>query len=68
MLRPGQLLALHRHRTFTFELSSHELPRWNVEYDYTANQPIAVAGLAPAGQAALQAAARIRTNQSEDFV
>ena len=36
MLRPGQLLALHRHRTFTFELSSHELPRWNVEYDYTA--------------------------------
>jgi hypothetical protein len=27
MLRPGRSLALHRHRTFTFELSSHELPR-----------------------------------------
>jgi hypothetical protein len=49
MLRPGQLLALHRHRTFTFELSFHELPHWNVEYDYTAKQPIAVAGLPPAG-------------------
>ena len=59
MLRPGQLLALHRHRTFTFELSSHELPHWNVEYNYTAKQPIAVAGLAPAGQAALQAATQM---------
>jgi hypothetical protein len=59
MLRPGQLLALHRHRTVTFELSSHELPRWDVEYDYTAKQPITVAGLSPAGQAALQAATQI---------
>ncbi|MDD4891130.1 MAG: hypothetical protein PHU85_14505, partial [Phycisphaerae bacterium] len=44
---------------FTFELSSHELPRWNVEYHYTAKQPIAVAGPTPAGQTALQAATRI---------
>jgi len=60
MLRPGPLLALHRHRTFTFELSSHEFTsQWNVEYDYTAKSAIAVAGLSPAGQTALQAATRI---------
>jgi hypothetical protein len=27
-------------RAFTFELSSHESPRWNVEYNYAGNQPI----------------------------
>jgi hypothetical protein len=40
MLRPGQLLARHRHRTFTFELSFHESPHQNVEYDYVANSPL----------------------------
>src|SRR5208337_3651692 len=27
-------------RAFTFELSSHESPHWNVEYNYAGNQPI----------------------------
>ena len=40
MLRPGQLLARHRHRTFTFELSFHESPHKNVEYNYVANSPL----------------------------
>ena len=46
-------------KSFTFELSSHELHRWDVEYDYAATTAIALAGLAPAGQAALQAATQI---------
>ena len=56
MLRPGQLLALHRHRTFTFELSSPESPPGDVEYNYAGKQSIPAAGLAPAGHAALWAA------------
>jgi hypothetical protein len=43
-------------RAFTFELSSHESPQWNVEYDYAARQSIAAAGLAPARHSAVQAA------------
>ena len=58
MLRPGQLLALHRHRTFTFELSSPESPPGDVEYNYAGKQSIPAAGLAPAGHAALWAATR----------
>ena len=45
-------------RTFTFELSSHESPHWNVEYNYAGKQPIPAAGLTPAGHAALWAASR----------
>jgi hypothetical protein len=43
-------------RAFTFELSSHESPQWNVEYDYAARQSIAAAGLTPARHSAVQAA------------
>ncbi len=43
-------------RTFTFELSSHGSPQWNVEYNYTGKPSIPVAGLSPAGHAALRAA------------
>ena len=46
-------------RTFTFELSFHESPHLNVEYNYAANQSIAATGLSPAGHAALWAATRI---------
>ncbi len=45
-------------RAFTFELSFHESPRWNVEHNYAANQPIAAAGLAPARHTTVQAATR----------
>ena len=43
-------------RAFTFELSSHESPRWYVEHDYAAKQSIAAAGLAPARHTAVWAA------------
>ena len=43
-------------RTFTFELSFHESPHWNVEYNYAGKQPIPAAGLSPAGHTALWAA------------
>jgi hypothetical protein len=45
-------------RTFTFELSSHESPPWNVEYNYAGKQPIPATGLSPVGHAALWAASR----------
>jgi hypothetical protein len=41
MLRPGSLACPSPTRTFTFELSFHESPRWTVEYDYAARQSIA---------------------------
>jgi hypothetical protein len=44
-------------RAFTFELSPRESPHWSVEYNYVGKQPIPTAGLAPAGHAALWAAA-----------
>jgi hypothetical protein len=43
-------------RAFTFELSSHESPHWNVEHDYAGNTPFPAIGLSPTGQAALLAA------------
>jgi len=43
-------------RTFTIELSLHESPHWNVDYNYAGKQPIPTAGLSPAGHAALWAA------------
>ena len=47
-------------RAFTFELSSHESPHWNVEYHYAGQQPIPAAGLTPAGQATLLAAPALK--------
>lgn len=46
-------------RAFTFELSSHESPQWNVEYNYAGQTPIPAVGLSPTGQAALLAAPEI---------
>jgi hypothetical protein len=46
-------------RTFTFELSTPELPHGVVEYNYTGKQSIPVAGLTPARNAALWAANRL---------
>ena len=66
MLRPGVWLALHRQGLFTFELSSHESPHWNVEYNYAGKQPIPAAGLSPAGHAALWAAAEDSEENKED--
>jgi len=43
-------------RAFTFELSSHESPHWNVEHNYAGKQPIPAVGLTPTGPAALLAA------------
>ena len=43
-------------RTFTFELSSLESPRSDVEYNYTDKQSISVTGLSPVRYAALWAA------------
>ena len=45
-------------RAFTFELSSHESPRWNVEHRYAGTLPIPAVGLSPTGQAALLAVAK----------
>ena len=59
MLRPGSLACPSPTRTFTFELSSHESPHWNVEYDYAAKQSIAAAGLTPARHTAVQAASKM---------
>ena len=44
-------------RAFTFALSSHESPHWNVEHHYAGKQPIPAVGLTPTGQAAFLAAA-----------
>jgi len=44
-------------RAFTFELSPRGSPQRSVEYNYAGKQPIPAAGLAPAGHAALWAAA-----------
>ena len=46
-------------RAFTFELSSHESPHWNVEHDYAGNAPFPAVGLSPTGQAALLAAPKV---------
>jgi len=53
-------------RAFTFELSSHESPHWNVEYHYAGKQPIPAAGLTPAGHAVLWAAAGGNGENRED--
>jgi hypothetical protein len=53
MLRPGKLLAPHRHRAFTPKLSSSWSPTDDVGYNYAGKQSISAAGLSPAGHAAL---------------
>jgi hypothetical protein len=68
---PGGVTRLHRSlyatawkmacpsptRAFTSELSSAESPRSDVGYNYAGQQRVPAAGLAPAGPAALRAAA-----------
>jgi hypothetical protein len=40
MLRPGSLASPSPTRAFTFELSSHESPQRNVEYNYAVNSQL----------------------------
>ena len=55
-------------RTFTFELSSLESPRSDVEYNYTDKQSISVTGLSPVRYAALWAATeRVGRMQKLEF-
>jgi hypothetical protein len=58
MLRPGELLALHRQELLLSSFRFLESPPENVEYNYPAKQSIAGAGLSPARHAALWAANR----------
>ena len=58
MLRPGELLALHRQELLLSSFRLLESPPENVEYNYPAKQSIAGAGLSPARHAALWAANR----------
>jgi hypothetical protein len=52
-------------RAFTFELSPRGSPRRSVEYNYAGKQPTPAAGLAPAGHAALWAAAGANGDNGE---
>ena len=58
MLRPGELLALHRQELLLSSFRFSGSPPRSVEYNYPAKQSIAGAGLSPARHAALWAASR----------
>ena len=58
MLRPGELLALHRQELLLSSFRFLGSPPGNVDYNYPAKQSIAGAGLSPARHAALWAANR----------
>lgn len=58
MLRPGELLALHRQELLLSSFRPLESPPWSVEYNYPAKQSITGARLSLARHAALWAANR----------